>query len=118
MSAKKDAKGKMVQYKGSKIPNLYPAEFHKHINNLMEWYLLKLKPHSLHFFDQVSQAIKFEKDNGYNENPKTGEDIENKKKIKANSESITTVTMKHIHASFEAFNNFLKTSQNTVQNQA
>jgi len=82
---KKDAKGKTVANKGPKVPNLYPTQYEKHIREILEWYLLKLKPHSLHFFKQVSEAIKFEIDNGYDENPKGAEAKEKNKKIDGNT---------------------------------
>jgi len=78
---KKDAKGKVIPNKGPKVPNLYPTQFERQIRDILEWYLIKLKPHSLHFFQQIQDAIKFELENGFPENPTTTDAKELRKKI-------------------------------------
>lgn len=61
MEPKMNAKGKKVPYKGAPIPKLYDLKYEKSFRILMEWYLTKLKPHSMRFYTVVAESIKDEK---------------------------------------------------------
>ena len=114
MEPKRNEKGKLVPYKGPVIPKLYDLKQEKAIRVLMDWYQSKLKPHSKHFYDCVTEAIKLENDVGYvpisETDPKriNKDQQKNNKTIEDNAEKIITVIIQHIQACFQAFDFHLK----------
>ena len=56
-----DEKGRPIKAKKVKVDSFCPPEEAGEVNRLLNWYLMKLRPHAQHMFELVQLALKSER---------------------------------------------------------